>query len=565
MRERRPAPLAAVVSAARLTAVALLVAACGGGGDSNPPTAVGGVSQSVAEPAPGAPPAGTADAASARITAGAGCELSYTLTDAPLLTGADPVLARQWHLRNTGQSGGTPGEDTRATEAWAITRGAGVRVAVVDDAVELPHPELRPNAVEGASRSYRAGNRGSPWPVPCSVAVDDHGTAVAGLVLARDDNAVGGAGIAPRASLVAFDALAGGTDADIADALVRDSDANAVYQNSWGSPDDGRLHATDAAFAAAIRSGIDRGRGGRGSIFVFAGGNGGCYGRDTTGLCQVDDSNYDAYANRLGVIAVCAVDHTGRAPWYGEPGANLLVCGPSSGTSPNVTTTALRGGMRDDFSGTSASTPMVSGVVALMLSANPSLTWRDVRLILAETARRNDPGDRGWSSGPGGLAFHHRYGFGVVNAQAAVARALTWTSVGDSSTLRTCSPPERVPGIALPDAPLRGEPITVSDTLTVSGCGISRIEFVELRLTAPHAYAGDLRIRLTGPAGTTSELAETRLCPGAGGCGGYAGWRFGSSRHLNEAPNGTWTLQVSDRLPADTGRLERWSLVIHGR
>ena len=540
LRARAAVSPSTTLSCLYLTGV-LALSACGGGGSSEPVT----------------------------LSAGAGCDLSYTLTDSPLLAGADPLLGQQWHLVNTGQNGGTPGQDLKVLAAWGVTRGAGVRVAVVDDAVEIFHPDLLPNLVDGASRSYRPGNVGSPYPLPCRAAEDDHGTAVAGLVLARDGNAVGGAGVAPQARLVAFDALSSSRDADIADALTRDAQLNAVYQNSWGSPDDGRLHPPDPAFAAAIESGIANGRGGRGSVFVFPGGNGGCYVRNADGgACQMDNANFDGYVNKRGVIATCAVDDTGRSPWYGEPGANLLVCAPSSGDRPvGITTAALRGAYRSDFSGTSASTPMVSGVVALMLAANPSLTWRDVRLILADTARRNDPADPGWVRSPTGRYFNHKYGYGVADAGAAVARAAAWTSVGGSRTLRTCTIAERAPGLALPDAPASGAPVTVTDAVAVAACGIASIEFVELILTASHTYSGDLRVRLASPAGQVSELASARICAGDGSdpCGAYTDWPFGSVRHIGESADGTWTLSITDMAPLDAGRLERWSLRIHGR
>jgi proprotein convertase subtilisin/kexin type 2 len=518
---------------------------------------------------------GSDDPATQTVSAGVGCELSYTLTDAPALTGADPLLSAQWHLRNTGQTGGTAGEDLRAFDAWATTRGEGVRVAVIDDAVEVVHPDLLPNVVPGASYSYRPGNRGSIWPLPCDATVipgsgpvDGHGTAVAGLVLGRDGNAIGTAGVAPRASLVAFDALASGQDVDIADALTRDNLQNAIYQNSWGSPDDGSLHRAPPSFLRTIRSGIADGRGGRGSIFVFPAGNGGCYARDTSQACQSDDSNFDGFVNQLGIIAVCAVDDTGRRPFYAEPGANVLVCAPSSGNAPNVTTTSIRGEWRDDFSGTSASTPMVSGVVALMLSVNPALTWRDVRLILAQTARRNDPGDPGWVASAGGLAHNHYYGFGVVDAAAAVARATSWTSVGGSDRLKRCTLPERVTSLPVPDARPDGTVTPVTDEIVVPpDCDIERIEFVEVTMTSTHTYSGDLRVRLRSPAGLASELARARICAGVGSdpCGAYTDWTFGSVRHLGESATGTWTLEVTDMTPLDAGRLERWSLRIHGR
>jgi proprotein convertase subtilisin/kexin type 2 len=540
------------------------LSACGGssGGSPSAESATGAPTGADA-PATGtgaAPTAGTGTA----LSAGPGCTLQYTLTGSPLLAGADPLLARQWHLANTGQTGGTAGEDLRAVAAWAVTRGEGVRIAVIDDAVEVMHADLRANVADGQSFSYRAGQRGSAYPVPCTVD-DSHGTAVAGIAAARDGNAIGGAGVAPRASLVGYDALSSSTDGDVADALARAPDANHVYHNSWGAPDDRALHRADPAFDAAIDAGLARGRGGLGSVYVFSAGNGGCDDRRrASGACFDDDSNYDGYVNRRGVIAVCAVDDAGGRPDYGEPGANLAVCAPSAGArlASGITTTALRDGFRSDFDGTSASAPMVSGVVALMLAVNPQLTWRDVPQILARTARHNDPGDPDWTSAFG-LRFNHKYGFGVVDAEAAVAAARGWTSVGGSAAQKTCGPYASSVGRELRDPLPNGAPQPVADTVVVAGCAITRIEWVELRFTAPHTYPGDLRVRLRSPNGLVSRLADARSC--RGGCGSYDGWRFGSMRHLDEPAEGGWTLEATDLVADDTGTFAGWSLTLHGR
>lgn len=549
-----------------LVAVIAGLVGCGGGGGGD------------AAPAP--PPSVPAN--EGKVSVGPGCT-TYNLTASPLLEGADPRLGEQWHLKNTGQSGGTTGEDTRAQQAWASTKGEGARIAVIDEAIELTHPDLRPNLVEGASNSYRLTNRDSPWPLPCGADDDQdgHGTAVAGLIAARDGNAYGVAGVAPRAALVGFDALSSGTDADIADALTRGSEAIGVYHNSWGSPDDGALHAADQVFAQSIRDGLKDGRGGKGAVYVFSAGNGGCF-RRPGGVCQADDANYDGYVNGLGVVAVCAVDHHGSRAPYSEAGANLTVCAPSSGQTGNVVTTALLGRTRTDFSGTSASAPMVSGVVALMLSVNPALTWRDVRLILASTARRTQTDDvvkvsnpSGWAASglPGARSdddarlFSHRHGFGVVDAVEAVRVAKTWTSVGGSESLKACPVPGGLaPPQTIPDA---GQGGLLSVTATVpagAACDIKHIEFVEIDLTSDHTYAGDLEIVLTSPAGRSSRLAERRVCKEGSTCGSYAsGFRFGSMRHLHEPAAGNWTLTVTDKAPGNTGRLLSWSLTIHGR
>ncbi len=534
-------------AAASATLAATLLAGCGGGGDDG-----GGSGGS---------------SSGGGLPNQSGCFYTYTLTEPAQPGGADPLFPRQWHLQNTGQSGGTAGEDIRAVAAWAATKGLGARIAVIDDAVETLHQDLWPNVVANASFSYRAASRGSAWPLPCSID-DDHGTAVAGIAAARDDNGLGVVGVAPRAGLVGYSALQTSSDADITDALNRGLADNGVYNNSWGSPDDGLVNPAGASFLAAIDNGIATGRGGRGAVYVFPGGNGGCYALDNFGRCVSETTGLDGYLNHRGVIAVCAVDHRGRHPSYAEPGANLLVCAPGSDTSvtSSITTTKVLSAYRDDFGGTSASVPMVSGVVALMLSANPNLTWRDVRLILAQTARRNDSADAGWAAAADGRAYHPKYGFGVVDAQAAVAAARTWTSVGGSTTLRSCGPYARFPNLPLPDA--AGSLLAPREDTAIVGaeCTITRIEYVEVAFTATHTYSGDLRVRLISPRGYVSELAGGRICDGFGdACGRYDDWRFGSVRHLGEPAAGGWRLEVTDTQADDLGTWNAWSIRIWGR
>lgn len=500
-----------------------------------------------------------------------GCTISYTADVAASQTGVDPLLSSQWHLSNDGRLTGTSGEDLRAVQAWQATRGAGVRVAVIDDAVEVTHQDLAPNIVAGQSYDYRPASRGGVYPMPC-LGSEGHGTAVAGIVAARDENAIGGAGVAPRASLVGYNALATGLNADLVDAINRGLDRNHVYNNSWGSTDDGLLHPALDTFITAINNGITRGRGGRGVIYVFPSGNGGCYRTDSQGNCMRENANYDGFVNQLGIIAACATDSSGKQPRYGERGAILLVCGPSSGQALTsyVRTTQISNAYRSDFSGTSASTPMVAGVATLILAANPQLTWRDVRLILARTARKNDPTDSEWVDGFG-LHFNPKYGFGVADAQAAVAAATTWTSVGDSSTLKRCGPYSTEVNQALPD-PSGQTTFPVSSTAQVRDCDIGQIEFVEVRVTATHAYSGDIRIRLTSPAGLVSELADARVCYNGSrstSCGDYNNLHLGSVRHLDEpittAGGAGWSLDLTDMATQDTGRFDRWSITFYGR
>ena len=516
--------------------------------------------------------------------ANSGCSLVYSASASPVAIGTDPLLASQWHLTNDGSITGLPGIDLQVTPAWASTLGGGTRIVIVDEAIEVTHKDLVQNVVPGGSFDYRPESRGGAFPMPCSQA-EAHGTAVTGLAVARDGNALGGAGVAPRASLVAYNALATSLSSDVVDALNRDLAVNDVFSNSWGSADDGILHPSRASFGEAIRQGTATGRGGKGSIYVFPSGNGGCYNPDDPATpapepCVRENSNFDGFVNKRGIITVCAVDSDGRQPEYGEPGANLLVCAPSSGdrASSFIRTTALQDGYRADFSGTSASTPMVAGVVALMLATNPSLTWRDVQQILARSARKTDPTDAGWTTNFG-LNHNHKYGFGLTDAAAAVNLAKTWPSVGASASEIVCGPFNTSVEQALPD-PVGASFSPVTSTVVPTACGITKIEFVEVGFTAKnaagtasHPSIGDLRIRLQSPIGLISELADAHVCYDRGlrptSCGDYADYAFGSVRHLDEPvagpPGSGWTLEVTDVATNDVGRFSNWWIRFHGR
>ncbi len=211
------------------------------------------------------------------------------------------------------------------------------------------------------------------------------------------------------------------------------------------------------------------------------------------------------------------------------------------------------------MNGTSAATPMVAGVAALMLQANPNLGWRDVKIIFAQTARVNDSTPTsGWTTNGAGYWINHNYGFGVVDANAAVIMAKTWVNVG---TMKTYFTTTASPNLSIPDNDTTG----VSPAITVSGSGITKIEWIEITFSAgDHTYSGDLDITLTNNiTGTASRLAETHLCAG-NACTSYNGWVFGSARHLGESADGIWTLTVKDLRAQDTGTFQYWSLKFYG-
>lgn len=472
---------------------------------------------------------------------------------------ADPLFADQWHLRNTGQQGGVVGEDAGLDAAWdGAVFGAGVRIAVVDDGLELGHTDLAGNIAPRSSFNYLDGSDDPTG--------GDHGTSVAGVAAAVGGNGIGVSGAAPLAELVGFNFLASSNDANLLDAMLRDVASIAVSNNSWGIVGTGNPVEAPAAWFAAIDRGLAVGRGGQGTVYVFAGGNDA---RDARGgrFC---DSNYSSFSNYHGVIAVGAIGDDGVQAFYSEPGANLWVCAPSLGNRPHGITTTDRSGFlgfnrggspfdlaevdfTNTFSGTSSAAPLVSGIVALVLQAQPALGARDVKWILARSARQNDPLDPDWSVNGAGFPLNHKYGFGCVDAGAAVDLARTWVNVPPQKSHR--SGPSR-PGRPIPDA----SPVGVTDAIQVVGSGIEHIEYVEIRLrSADHTFSADLGVRLISPAGTVSILAEQHsvstnfVIP-------YDDYVFGSARHLDEAADGTWTLQVTDLAAQDTGTLQEWEL-----
>jgi subtilisin-like proprotein convertase family protein len=532
-------------------AVVLALAGCGSGGTN-------------VSTAPSTSPSGSAPAL---VQTAPTCSQEYANTVSIELDGPDPLAGNLWHLKNTGQQRGLAGEDLNVEPAWAMSLGTNVTIALIDDAVETQHPDLARNINPTLGLDYRgvevAQAKSGPGS-PCD-ADDYHGTAVGGIIGARYKNGIGTVGVSPGAKMVGYSALATPDDSAAIDALTRDLSVNDIYNNSWGSPDTGELWLPGTSFADAIERGVTLGRAGKGAVYVFPSGNGGCALRDVNGQCQAELSSYDGYLNAVGVLVVSAIDRFGKSPSYAEQGANILVSAPGGDVASGITTTSLNGKYTNSFAGTSAAAPMVSGVVALMLSANPSLSWRDVRLILAYSARRNDASHLGWQRGPnGGRWFNPSYGYGAVDAHAAVSMAQTWITVGTSASLKRC---EVSTDTAAP-IPDNATALVLRLGLDAS-CNIDQVEHVELVADIAHEYSGDLDILLVSPSQTQSQLAQARMCDSKArtqdDCGAYADWRFASVRHLDEPAKGVWSVQVRDMQTGKLGRVNGLRLVVYGR
>ena len=463
----------------------------------------------------------------------------------------DPLFPDQWHLEHTGQvypmltPFGITGYDLAVRSVWSDSfaddgtktdglRGSRVVVSIVDDGIDALQADLAKNVNTASDYDYFE-NDFAPYHGPNDTG---HGTSVAGLVAARGNNKRGSAfigahGVAPDATLVGLRLISGDFDDEqSARALLHllpdskgfedkfsDGFADQIHisNNSWG-PADGVawFDQPEEMTAAALEYGTQYGRKGRGLIYVWAGGNGGEVG---------DNSNYDGYANSIHTIAVGASSYFGDRASYSEPGTNLVVAAPSGGGAgqifeivinglpyqfpyPGVTTTDIagfngydQGDYTPTFNGTSAAAPMVSGVVALMLEANPALGWRDVQEILLRSANILQGDAGGWTTNKAGLTFHPDYGSGGVNGEDAVAMARKYQE--DPSLMLGRQFKAEVAKTTLNRIiPLGNNPVEVTFQVSEK----LRTEHVTLEVDINHANRGELQIDLIAPSGTSSRL-----------------------------------------------------------
>ena len=485
------------------------------------------------------------------------CEASTRSLNNPRIV--DPLFACQWHLNSSND------RDINVEPVWTDgIMGEGVNIAVVDDGMYHAHEDLKDNLDTSLNFDYTGlGNIYQPF--------EHHGTHVAGIVAARD-NDIGVRGVAPRATIYGYNLLAGQESIfNEVDAMTRNGVVTAVSNNSWGPFDGPWLGPANSFWERAVDYGITHGYNGNGTFYVFAAGNGHLLG---------DDSNFDEYANYYGVTAACSVDSRDARAGYSEMGANLWVCAPANdrpgslGGTFGILTTENSDRYERDFAGTSAAAPIVSGVAALVRNANPDLTWRDLKLILAASARKNDPGSAGWEDGATKYGadstadryhFNHEYGFGVVDAGAAVDLAKGWTNI---PPLGTSTSESGELNAQVPDAPDIGESTTVTSTLTLD-TGIGFTEFVEVNVSFLHDSFRDLEIVLESPSGAESKLAVpfdtfSDIITFIDFVPLYGSYRLGSAKHLGEDPNGEWKLRITDHIPVAEGLLESWSITVYG-
>jgi subtilisin family serine protease len=469
----------------------------------------------------------------------------------------DPLLGQQAHLNNTGGAGKTAGQDINVFDAWddeGVT-GAGITIGIVDDGLQTDHPDLNDNYSAALSYDFLDDD------TDVSPAGNDfHGTAVAGTAAAEGDNNVGVASPAYASAIAALRLIVTGqtiTFGQVRDTLRHEPNLIHVYNNSWGSPDTGDYSTPSASFEDTIQDGVERGRNGRGSIFVWSAGNGGDYSTPT----RSDRADYDQFTSHPGTITVGALDLNGDVTDYTEPGSCVLISTPHTSGSLTTTRTSLGNpaGYTSNIQGTSFTAPQVSGIVALMLEANPNLTWRDVQHILIRTADTTGVGDTTFDTNGAGFSHSYAAGFGRADAATAVATAKGWVSA-PAQVSRDAG------RVVVGSVPSEGITPGVTSTVTVDAQDGIFVEHARLTIEINHDRWADLAITLTSPAGTESVLArEHDLDGGNGDAPGGDTFTFTSLRHWGESSTGTWTVEVSDeKINGTTGAVVDWRLVLLG-
>ena len=481
----------------------------------------------------------------------------------------DSFLKYQWYLYdNTG---------INVFPVWSSYTGRGVRVAVYDWGVDATNPDLSANVLTSLGKKASDLSIGGSPLLPS----DNHGTAVAG-VIASAANGYESVGVAYDSKIVPI--YNTGAISEISNAFTY-AETFDILNNSWGTGAN-FLSGTNWAFiddfnkptlftaAAALKSLADNGRGGLGTVVVQSAGNAFGFG---------DDTNLHNFQNSRYIITVGATDYAGRSASYSSPGASILVSAPGgdgSGFTEILTTdrTGSNGYSAGDYtfvSGTSFSSPIVAGVVALMLEANPMLGYRDVQEILAYSARATGTVNNTWKYNGasdwngGGLhydAIVHDLGYGLVDALAAVRLAETWGNSARTSANVYELSYSHAPHVAIPDYNYLVGAGSVFDTIHVQDN--MRIERIEVALDITHTWVGDLYVLLTSPTTRQSSFLISR--PGSGALSAYGSSQdnihFTLDTVLNwgETSTGDWQIGVFDEAGGSVGTLDSWSIKFIG-
>ncbi|OUM66790.1 hypothetical protein PIROE2DRAFT_23090, partial [Piromyces sp. E2] len=460
----------------------------------------------------------------------------------------DPEFKKQWHLVNKSEDG----NDINVVPVWlqGIT-GENINVCIVDDGLDYEHPDLKDNFFAEGSYDFN-DHRALPKP---TLSDDNHGTRCAGQVAAGINDSCG-VGIAYGAKVSGIRILSGSlTDADEAAALNYKFQDNHIYSCSWGPSDDGKTcEGPSEIVAKAFKNGIKNGRNNKGSIYVFATGNGGIFG---------DNCNFDGYTNSIYTISIGAIDNKNAHPKYSEPCSAQIAVTYSSGHTKKITTTDVN--IKDlsesvctsNHGGTSAAAPVAAGIFALVLSVRPDLTWRDLQRLAIESAIPVTINDPDWVKTVNGRMFNHKFGYGKLDTETLIKNAKEFKLLNNQTSFES-------EVIHVNKDFEDNQKINSTITITPEDVkNFKHLEHVNVKVNLSHQRRGDVKINLISPHGIVSNIATSRKRDSSEA--GFKNWLFMSVKHWDEDPVGNWTLQVQNEFGKHTkGKLIDWTLILWG-
>ncbi|UKO99040.1 S8 family serine peptidase [Nostoc sp. UHCC 0870] len=469
------------------------------------------------------------------------------------------VFPQQWHLKETTIDGKTINAHVNVEAAWKLSEGAGTIIAIIDDGVDMEHEEFRSSDKIVAPRDVTRKNN-NPRPGNS----DHHGTACAGVACGNGN--FGASGVAPKAKLMPIRFASGLGSQDEADAFVWAAQNGAdIISCSWGPPDgiwwkdddpghQQKFPLPDSA-RLAMEYAFNKGRNGKGCVILFAAGNGN------------ESVDNDGYASYPKVIAVAACNDFGKRSAYSDFGNAVWCAFPSNNgyssqtpgiwtsdrtglagyNSGNITLGDAAGNYTNSFGGTSSACPGVAGLAALIIARNPDLRWDEVKDIIKRSCDRIDEAGGNYdANGRSPL-----YGYGRVNALKAVELAL---------------PPqnERV-GIfkAVQDVPIND---LQTSKLSLAIANTNTIKSIKVEVDIEHTYIGDLMVNLNPP--TELGLLPIVLHSRQGGSTDNIKKTYDEvntpelATLKGKIPQGNWTLEVTDKAEADTGKIRSLTIEI---
>ena len=263
-----------------------------------------------------------------------------------------------------------------------------------------------------------------------------------------------------------------------------------------------------------------------------------------------DRTDYDPYASTRYSICIGSIGDADVRANNNETGSSMMAVSHTSGNTRKITTTSQLG-YTTTFGGSSSAAPLASGMVALALQANPTLTWRDAQHLIVHSARMVDPADSGWKTNGAGHEHNENYGCGALDADALVVNSLNWTNV---SPVQVETSGQTTVNLAIPDDDSNGLEFTIPVSANM------HVEHAELILNVDHNKLGDLKIFIRSPNGIRSLFTKKR----GDTKDDLVDYIFTTVRSWDEIAAGDWTIHISDEEAGATGTLIDYELRVYG-